>query len=92
LDAVGGWESMQETVSPQYLNMWELVSDPDFSWLSLLINSTIVGIWYWLTDQYIVQRTTARNIKEGRRGTIWSITEITTCILIPDSGYNSLNP
>lgn len=72
LDAVGGWESMKETVSPEYLNMWRPATDPDFPWPSLLITSTIVGIWYWCTDQYIVQRTlTARNIKEGRRGTIF---------------------
>src|SRR5680860_82662 len=72
LDAVGGWESMKETLSPQYLNMWRPASDPEFPWPSLLITSTIVGIWYWCTDQYIVQRAlTARNIKEGRRGTIF---------------------
>lgn len=72
LDAVGGWESMKETVSPEYLNMWRPATDPDFPWPSLLITSTIVGIWYWCTDQYIVQRAlTARNIKEGRRGTIF---------------------
>ena len=72
LDAVGGWESMKETVTPQYLDMWRPASDPEFPWPSLLITSTIVGIWYWCTDQYIVQRVlTARNIKEGRRGTIF---------------------
>ncbi|TDN90365.1 SSS family solute:Na+ symporter [Salegentibacter sp. 24] len=72
LDEVGGWASMQETVSPEYLNMWRSASDPDFPWPSLLITSTIVGIWYWCTDQYIVQRAlTAKNIKEGRRGTIF---------------------
>lgn len=73
LDAVGGWESMKETVSPQYLDMWRPATDPDFPWPSLLITSTIVGVWYWCTDQYIVQRAlTARNIKEGRRGTIFA--------------------
>ena len=72
LDHVGGWESMRETVTPEYLNMWRSASDPDFPWPSLFITSTIVGIWYWCTDQYIVQRTlTAKNIKEGRRGTIF---------------------
>ncbi|MGW1454905.1 sodium:solute symporter [Salegentibacter agarivorans] len=72
LNEVGGWASMQETVSPEYLNMWRSASDPDFPWPSLLITSTIVGIWYWCTDQYIVQRAlTAKNIKEGRRGTIF---------------------
>lgn len=72
LDKVGGWESMTQTVGPEYFNMWRPATDPDFPWPSLLITSTIVGIWYWCTDQYIVQRTlTARNIKEGRRGTIF---------------------
>ncbi|WP_339655059.1 sodium:solute symporter [uncultured Salegentibacter sp.] len=72
LDEVGGWASMKETVTPEYLNMWRSASDPDFPWPSLLITSTIVGIWYWCTDQYIVQRAlTAKNIKEGRRGTIF---------------------
>ncbi len=72
LDKVGGWGSMQETLGPEYFNMWRPATDPDFPWPSLFITSTIVGIWYWCTDQYIVQRTlTARNIKEGRRGTIF---------------------
>ncbi|SDQ51249.1 sodium:solute symporter [Flagellimonas zhangzhouensis] len=72
LDHVGGWESMKETVTPEYLNMWRAASDPDFPWPPLLIASTITGIWYWCTDQYIVQRAlTAKNIKEGRRGTIF---------------------
>lgn len=72
LERVGGWESMKATVTPEYLNMWRPASDPDFPWPSLFISSTIVGIWYWCTDQYIVQRTlTAKNIKEGRRGTIF---------------------
>ena len=72
LDKVGGWESMTETLTPEYFNMWRPATDPDFPWPSLLITSTIVGIWYWCTDQYIVQRAlTAKNIKEGRRGTIF---------------------
>ena len=72
LDHVGGWESMKETVTPEYLNMWRSASDPDFPWPALFISSTIVGIWYWCTDQYIVQRAlTAKNLQDGRRGTIF---------------------
>lgn len=72
LEKVGGWGSLVETVKPEYLNMWRPPTDPDFPWPSLVISSTIVGIWYWCTDQYIVQRAlTAKNIKEGRRGTIF---------------------
>ncbi|WP_428741939.1 sodium:solute symporter [Tenacibaculum sp.] len=72
VEHVGGWKSMVDTVTPEYLNMWRPMSDPDFPWLPLLITSSIVGVWYWCTDQYIVQRAlTAKNIKEGRRGTIF---------------------
>jgi SSS family solute:Na+ symporter len=72
LNAVGGWEGMVSELGPGYFNMWRPPSDPDFPWPSLFFTSTIVGIWYWCTDQYIVQRAlTAKNIKEGRRGTIW---------------------
>jgi SSS family solute:Na+ symporter len=72
LNAVGGWDGMRAALEPGYLNMWRPASDPDFPWPSLVITSTIVGIWYWCTDQYIVQRVlAAKNIKEGRRGTIF---------------------
>jgi len=75
LKEVGGWEQLHETVtsvSPDHFNMWRPMSDPDFPWTGLLFGGTIVGIWYWCTDQYIVQRTlAANNIKIGRRGAIF---------------------
>jgi SSS family solute:Na+ symporter len=72
LDAVGGVSGLKASLEPGYLNMWRPPSDPDFPWPSLVITSTIVGTWYWCTDQYIVQRVlAAKNIKEGRRGTIF---------------------
>ena len=72
LQAVGGWSGLKSTLGAEYFNMWRPPSDPDFPWPSLFFTSTIVGIWYWCTDQYIVQRVlTAKSIKEGRRGTIW---------------------
>lgn len=72
LNAVGGWEGMRSALEPGYLNMWRPASDPEFPWPSLVITSSIVGMWYWCTDQYIVQRVlSARNITQGRRGTIF---------------------
>lgn len=42
-----------------------------FPWLGMLIAAPIVGLWYWTTDQYIVQRALgAPNEKQGRRGSI----------------------
>ena len=75
LQEVGGWTELRNTViaaSPDHFNMWRPMSDPDFPWTGLLFGGTIVGVWYWCTDQYIVQRTlAANNIKIGRRGAIF---------------------
>ncbi len=75
LQAVGGWGELQSIVretSPEHFNMWRSASDPEFPWTGLLFGGTVVGIWYWCTDQYIVQRTlAAHNITIGRRGAIF---------------------
>lgn len=72
LREVGGWNELRATVGSEHFNMWRPSSDPDFPWTGLLFGGTIVGIWYWCTDQYIVQRTlAAHNIKIGRRGAIF---------------------
>lgn len=72
LHAVGGWNELRETAGSSHFNMWRPASDPEFPWTGMLIGGTIVGIWYWCTDQYIVQRTlAAHNIKIGRRGAIF---------------------
>ena len=75
LNEVGGWGQLRETVtsvSPDHFDMWRPISDPNFPWTGMLIGGTIVGIWYWCTDQYIVQRTlAANNITVARRGAIF---------------------
>ena len=75
LQEVGGWNELRSIViaeSPEHFNMWRPMNDADFPWTGLLFGGTIVGVWYWCTDQYIVQRTlAANNIKIGRRGAIF---------------------
>ena len=42
-----------------------------YPWLGMLFCAPIIGLWYWTTDQYIVQRALgAPNETEARRGTI----------------------
>ncbi len=72
LERVGGWNEIVDTVGPEYMNMWRSMDDEQYPWHWLVLSSSIVGIWYWCTDQVIVQRVlTAKNIKEGRRGSIF---------------------
>lgn len=43
----------------------------NYPWLGMLFCAPIIGLWYWTTDQYIVQRALgAPNEQEARRGTI----------------------
>lgn len=72
LQEVGGWSNLKAIAGSEHFNMWRPMTDPDFPWTGMLIVGTIVGVWYWCTDQYIVQRTlAANNIKIGRRGAIF---------------------
>jgi solute:Na+ symporter, SSS family len=73
LREVGGWDALMKTVPAEKLNMFRGMDDPEYPWLGILIASPIVGIWYWCTDQHIVQRClAAKNEKEARRGTIFA--------------------
>ena len=44
-----------------------------YPWPGMLLCAPIIGLWYWCTDQYIVQRVLgAPNETEARRGSIFS--------------------
>ncbi|MCA9731137.1 sodium:solute symporter [candidate division KSB1 bacterium] len=45
----------------------------NYPWLGMLFCAPIIGLWYWTTDQYIVQRALgAPNETEARRGSIFA--------------------
>jgi SSS family solute:Na+ symporter len=45
----------------------------NYPWLGMLLCAPIIGLWYWCTDQYIVQRALgAPNETEARRGSIFA--------------------
>jgi SSS family solute:Na+ symporter len=74
LSKLGGWSELQVICRENAANfaLWRPNTDPDFPWLGILIASPIVGIWYWCTDQYIVQRVlSAKNLRNARRGALW---------------------
>jgi len=73
LQELGGWDAMIAATPKEKLNMFPPLSDPDFPWAGILFASPVVGLWYWCTDQYIVQRCLAASSeKEARRGTIFA--------------------
>lgn len=72
LSRLGGWAEMVEVAGPDMMSLWRPLSDPDFPWTGILFGAPILGVWYWCTDQFIVQRVlSARDIDQARRGTIF---------------------
>jgi solute:Na+ symporter, SSS family len=87
LHAIGGLDALREANGAN-IHLWRpiaptpedaqglnflFVSADKMPWLGVLLCSPIIGLWYWCTDQYIVQRVlTARGLKQARRGTIFA--------------------
>ena len=72
LNAIGGWDVMYETAGSSFFSVWRPMSDPDFPWTGILFGAPILGVWYWCTDQFIVQRVlSAHNIDHARRGAVF---------------------
>jgi SSS family solute:Na+ symporter len=74
LETLGGWGELTAFADQHVAEyaLWRPLSDPDFPWLGILIASPVVGIWYWCTDQYIVQRTlAAKDLTAARRGALF---------------------
>ena len=63
----GTWEPVKETGRiAWYFN-------DRFPWLGMAICAPVIGLWYWCTDQYIVQRALgAPNERVARQGSIFS--------------------
>jgi SSS family solute:Na+ symporter len=73
LNAIGGWDALVATVGREHFDLWKPSNHPDFPWTGILFGAPILGVWYWCTDQFIVQRVlAARDQVEARRGTIFA--------------------
>lgn len=88
LSQLGGWGELKSVAAEnkEGFALWRPLTgvDPatgatipwwrngDFPWIGILIASPVIGIWYWCTDQYIVQRTlAAKGLTDARRGALW---------------------
>ncbi|HXY52927.1 MAG TPA: sodium:solute symporter [Terriglobales bacterium] len=73
LDRVGGLGHLRTLVPPGYFHMIKPASDSQFPWTGIFFGAPILGIWYWCTDQVIVQRVlSARDEGHAKAGTIFA--------------------
>ena len=84
LHQLGGWNAMMDTLTQAslepgnppaegFFNLWRTSDDSSYPWTGMLFGAPILGIWYWCTDQFIVQRTlSAKDISNARKGTLFA--------------------
>lgn len=72
LSHLGGWAELKSIAGPEFFNLWKPLNHSEFPWTGIVFGAPILGVWYWCTDQFIVQRVlAAKDIKNARRGTIF---------------------
>jgi SSS family solute:Na+ symporter len=69
----GTWSPVVQTNAAGQIVKQAWYFNDNFPWLGMLFCAPIIGLWYWCTDQYIVQRALgAPNETEARRGSIFA--------------------
>ena len=68
LQEAGGFAGLRAALPPEFFHMMKPVSDPAFPWTGIFLGAPILGIWYWCTDQVIVQRVLGARSEEDARG------------------------
>jgi len=73
LHEIGGFSGLRAAVPPSYFHMIKPIHDPDFPWTGIFFGAPILGLWYWCTDQVIVQRVlSARDEGHAKAATIFA--------------------
>lgn len=71
LEQVGGWSGLQAKVPAEFFHMMKPATDKNFPWTGIFFGAPLLGIWYWCTDQVIVQRVlSAKDIAHAKAGTV----------------------
>ena len=73
LNHVGGFAGLRAALPPDYFHMIKPASDTAFPWTGIFFGAPILGIWYWCTDQVMVQRVlSAKSEGHAKAATIFA--------------------
>jgi len=65
----GGPMTLYESTPAHYWNLLRPINDVDYPWLAIVLGYPIMGVWFWCTDQSMVQSVLgAKNLKNGQLG------------------------
>lgn len=70
---VGGLGELTSSVPGHYWNLFKPASDPDWPWPAVVFGYFTAAIWFWCTDQTVVQRALgAKSIEQGQLGIVFT--------------------
>ena len=69
LDKIGGVDQLVQSVPRNFWSIFRASDDPAYPWHAIILGYPVIGIWFWCTEQSIVQRTlAAKSIEQGQIG------------------------
>lgn len=72
-EAIPSWQAVREAAPPDALSIIQPVGDPALPWPGLFSGVLVIGLYFWVTNQMIVQRALgAKNIDHGRWGALFA--------------------
>jgi len=68
---IPSWDAVKAAVDPGALHLVHPVSDPVLPWPGVITGILVVGVYFWCTNQFIIQRALgARSLNHGRWGAL----------------------
>lgn len=72
MEAAGGWQAVMAAAPPEKLSLIRPADDPGVPWTGLLTGLPLLGLYYWTTNQTVVQRAlAAKSIEHGQWGALF---------------------
>lgn len=69
INKTGGIKHVIAATPETYWKLFQPLENKDFPWLAIVLGYPIMGVWFWCTDQSMVQSVLgAKNLKEGQMG------------------------
>ncbi|WP_442795468.1 sodium:solute symporter family transporter [Pelobium manganitolerans] len=69
VNRAGGLDAIYSQTPGSYWNLLLPADDKNYPWIAILLGYPIMGVWFWCTDQSMVQSVLgAKSLKEGQLG------------------------
>jgi SSS family solute:Na+ symporter len=70
---IGSLDKLINGVPEGYWTLFRAADDPKWPWYAVILGYPVGGIWFWCTDQTIVQRALGgRDIRQGQNGCLFA--------------------